>query len=188
MKKISSVKYLFIIGKPGSGKTTIADIIFDILQLQKINSCILNDWKVLNHFAEQKIFPDHIQSTDKGFKVLNDEIYKFALEKLMLNLLSESYCNNNIIEFSRRSYLSSFEYISKYLDKNSCMILYICADFEQCIIRNNKRISHQVPIEVMESYYRTDDRLLLEKTGFEIININNINGKEELRDKVKLIM
>lgn len=187
MKKINRVKYLFVIGRPGSGKTTIINIILENFRKNKINTRVLNDWEILNQFAKEKKYPKLIQSIDKGFKVLDDEIYVIALERLMSELLSNSCFDINIIEFSRSSYLSSFKYISKFIDKNSYVILYLSSDFEQCIIRNNKRISHQVPIEIMKLKFKNDDILFFENAGFETVQINNNEGIIELNEKINSI-
>lgn len=143
---MDSIKYLFVIGRPGSGKSTVSGIIQNLFQTQKMNSRILNDWEILNQFAIQETFPSLIQANDKGFKVLDDEIYDIALEKLITNLQSENRFDINIVEFSRKSYLASFMYISKIINKKNIKILFISADLEKCILRNKKRESHEVPL------------------------------------------
>ncbi|MCF6130604.1 ATP-binding protein [Flavobacterium sp. AS60] len=182
-----SKKYIFIIGRPGSGKTTLVKRIEQIAIQKKIKYLTLNDWNILNEFAVKKNYPDFIQLQEKGFKVLKPKIYDIAL-RLLIKTIANYSENCFLIEFSRSSYKASFKLILKLIPKNEIQILHLKTTYDNCLIRNASRESHYVPLEIMESYFKNEDLSYLRICNLVAIEINNDSKSMDFDSQIKKIL
>mgnify|MGYP000104791940 CR=1 FL=1 len=168
------VKYLFLIGRPGSGKTTFIQILTDILKKQSKDFEIHNDWSILYGYAQNKKHTGLIELSENGFKVLNEKLYTTALEELISKILiNDKKSEFQIIEFSRRNYYECFVLIEQMIKMEIFYIVYIDSDYNNCLSRNIKRESHQVPLDIMELHFKFDDKNELIIHHLPVVEISN---------------
>lgn len=159
---------LFVLGHPGSGKSTISrNIVTHIVQNQE-------DWLV-QHITDYNILykmfkVDHAQkeflsTAHDGFHVLKQYVYNRALKTLkwqirqIENLLPPQKDKLLLVEFARSDYQLAFKQFGKSFLKNSYFI-FLDTEIDTCIYRINRRISnptteddHFVAKSIFESYY-----------------------------------
>jgi tRNA uridine 5-carbamoylmethylation protein Kti12 len=189
---IKKFKYIFLIGKPGSGKSTAAKIIKN--QIKKTKNakktvCILDDYLFLQqwqHLPENKIKFKEIEYG--GFQVLDFSILNDVLVHLdQLIVKNSSKFDHIIIEFSRNSYATAFSFFSPLIIDQAC-ILYIDSTLEICIERNElRKFQNYVPEVILREYYSSDDmKSIQKKFGLKLQIIPN-NYKEMSEFYSKLI-
>lgn len=158
----------FIIGKPGSGKTTAALILKKILRESKFkdrNIHYLNDRDTLLNFSKKEILKNKIKPIDENnFTVIDDSIYLDALLDVKKNISNKEDMDFIIIEFSRNDYKSAFRVFKNILENRKAFILYLKTDYKKCKERNSNR-EYKVPEDEMESFFKTDDIEFLEKSN-----------------------
>ncbi|MFH2070425.1 MAG: hypothetical protein ABIJ11_04355 [Elusimicrobiota bacterium] len=158
--------FVFLLGRPGCGKSVVYKILRDILQEKKIDAPRVDDFLTLKDLlARDKEFKRHILK-DGGFAVTDWSIVDEALRELC-ELIKRERSENKIIfiEFARDNYDHAFKNFTRdVLDES--LILYIYSTFEECYKRNVARFQkakkeghddHIVPLDLMKTYYKTDD-------------------------------
>ncbi len=166
------VRKVFLLGRPGSGKSIVARLI----------EMFAGDWGWLTHYTNdyehlQKMFlqekaectplerrnfrltgPDECN----GFDVINFSVLGKVLEKIkreVEEVESESSEEDNIlflIEFARDSYHDALHLFGSKLLQDA-YLLYLDVDLESCIEHNHRRSDHFISDEIMRTYYREDD-------------------------------
>ena len=163
---------VFLLGRPGSGKSSVASLIEmfagdrgwltpytnDYEHLQKM---FLLEKAECNPF-ERRNFQLTGPEECKGFDVINFSVLSKVLEKMRREIEeveSESSGEDNIlflIEFARDSYHDALQlFDSNFLQ--DAHLLYLDVDLESCIERNHRRSDHFISDEIMRTYYRNDD-------------------------------
>lgn len=158
--------FVFLLGRPGCGKSVVYKIIKEILEKKEIYSPRVDDFLTLKEiFARDKEFKRHILK-DGGFAVTDWTVVDEALSDLC-KLVQKEKADKKIIfiEFARDNYRHAFENFTKDV-LNDSLILYLYSTFEECYKRNVARFQkakkdghddHIVPLDLMKTYYKTDD-------------------------------
>ena len=171
---------VFILGRPGSGKSSIAQQIYLTLQRNGWSVEHLYDYKLLQERFLQEIndniplqrrqFEPRGPEAMQGFDVLDPSVLDTVLQDLAafatrLSNSHSSYENSLLlIEFARKDYWRSLSLFGHALLQNA-HIVYIESSFEDCMERIDQRIDsrseygHYVSNEIMRQYYLTDDWL-----------------------------
>ena len=158
--------FVFLLGRPGCGKSVVYKIIKEILEKKEIYSPRVDDFLTLKEIlARDKEFKRHILK-DGGFAVTDWTVVDEALSDLC-KLVKKEKADKKIIfiEFARDNYRHAFENFTKDVLDDS-LILYLYSTFEECYKRNVARFQkakkdghddHIVPLDLMKTYYKTDD-------------------------------
>ena len=195
---------LFILGRPGSGKSSAARIIATIAQCRGWITFHINDYDILKEMAQadsaQKIFR---HTEHSGFAVRNFSVLDVALrelEKRAQHLSLEQY-TLIIIEFARDDYSKALKWFSPSFLQDA-YFLFMHLDLDTCVQRIQKRITyiytdppisdnHYVSEEIVRGYYQKDNRQYIEDslgTDYGIMKliriIDNSGSLLELLDNV----
>jgi len=199
--------FVFLLGRPGCGKSVVYKIIKEILEKKEIYSPRVDDFLTLKEIlARDKEFKRHILK-DGGFAVTDWTVVDEALSDLC-KLVKKEKADKKIIfiEFARDNYRHAFENFTKDVLDDS-LILYLYSTFEECYKRNVARFQkakkdghddHIVPLDLMKTYYKTDDYeqvyLKSEKELMEIVpaktvvldsTVSGETGMENLRKQIE---
>lgn len=182
--------FVFVFGRPGSGKSELYRIASKLLKKAKIGKeyIKLDDFpKMEKKWQEEfktKEFKRFRVGDDGGFIVVDEKVYDELLDELNQDLLSLQKKSDSIIfiEFARASYLDALSHFSKSILDNAIGV-YLDVSFELCWRRNVARVkelqkkgldAHFVPRERMEKSYGKDDMdELLKKSPIPIVYIEN---------------
>jgi adenylate kinase family enzyme len=173
---------IFILGRPGSGKSTIARLLKAVAQSSGWDTRHMYDYKHLHDMFQQEIddnLPEEERSfRQKGpqacqgfdvregkFKVL-DTVLKQMAEEVREEEQSQSGANKLLlIEFARKEYTRALD-IFGYEALQGAHLLYVKLDLENCIRRVHQRAienrsrseyDHFVSEDIMRGYYSRDD-------------------------------
>jgi len=199
--------FVFLLGRPGCGKSVVYKIIKEILEKKEIYAPRLDDFLTLKEIlARDKEFKRHILK-DGGFAVTDWTVVDEALSDLC-KLVKKEKADKKIIfiEFARDNYQHAFENFTKDVLDDS-IILYLYSTLEECYKRNVARFQkakkdghddHIVPLDLMKTYYKTDDYeqvyLKSEKELMKIVPAKTIvidstvsgkTGMENLRKQIE---
>ncbi len=196
--RIQPAKVIFLLGRPGSGKTSAIRVITDYLQsvgYDKTQIAVHNDYRTLySWFSKDELQKNFEPGPRGGFRVKNFAILDDCLREINKAVVTDMTQKQFIIvEFSRNQYTSALiNFDSKIL--RSCSIFYLQTPMSTCIKRNEARGAQQssndeagfVPPDILESYYKDDD---IDKLGEEfaagLVQIDNRqDGVALLRDKI----
>jgi gluconate kinase len=166
------VRNVFLLGRPGSGKTSVASLLKMFAGDQGWLTHYTNDYEHLQKMFLQEIaeciplerrnFRLTGPEECHGFDVINFSVLCEVLEKMrkeVEEVESESAEEDNIlclIEFARDSYHDALQLFGSKLLQDA-HLLYLDVDLERCIERNHRRSDHFVSDEIMRTYYRNDD-------------------------------
>jgi thymidylate kinase len=191
---MTAATFLFLIGRPGSGKTTafryVSQQVAD--KLRDVAVTGIDDFSTIQQILKEDTkFIRHRWSPDGGFEILDQTVYDEALRRIneaLVSLVAEPEAEDRrrslvVIQFARSSYKQAFRHFSPEIVRRS-LLIYLDCNFETCCRRNlqrtaqNNEENHHVPREVMEDDYFQDDIISLEKLGFaEIVMLDN-NGED----------
>jgi predicted kinase len=158
--------YILLIGPPGSGKTTFANL---IKHSARREVSLVNDRDLLLQMSEDPQYSVLLNRTgDNSFSVIDSRIYDIALAAFGRKIRND-YCTgaDACVEFSRNDYRSAVSVLSHHLDLSNSPHVYMnCADRIRSA-RNKERSrlvgGYSVPEEEMASYFARDDYIHLEK-------------------------
>lgn len=166
---------LFLLGRPGSGKSTIRRYITKLAQHQFLSPYPIYDYKILQNMCMADLSPTRIRPTEfGGFEVLdfNEQCYSSVLdtalhiiehrvEKALKSHLSE-FPRIAIIEFARNDYLQALSQFAPNFIKDAHFLI-LESDVDTCMDRIDRRIRYPecdddifVPANIMEEYYQKD--------------------------------
>lgn len=164
---------LFVLGRPGAGKSYAARYIADYLKKRDNSSTHINDY----YFLYAQFRKDANKQNKRfhsdgygGFVIDDEKVFNEALEyikrKAVKHFDLELY-DFVIIEFARSDYSAALQTFDPEFLRDA-YFLFIDADIETCIKRLNKRISrrkfpddHHISEEVMRKFYIKDNRLYM---------------------------
>jgi adenylate kinase family enzyme len=158
--------FVFLLGRPGCGKSVVYKIIKEAIEKKGIEAPRVDDFLTLKAiFDKDTEFKRHVLK-DGGFAVTDWTVVDEALKDLCTYVRKDKSDKKIIfIEFARDNYKHAFENFSKDVLDDS-VILYLYSTFEECYKRNVARFEkakkeghddHIVPLDLMKTYYRTDD-------------------------------
>ena len=198
---------VFVFGRPGSGKSTVARCLEMVTRDRGESWSVfrINDYKILDSwFRADK---EHITFRPReydGFDILVPEIYDEALKVLKREVQEHKPSGDNeliIIEFARCDYQHALELLGTDFIKNA-YFLFLEADIKICMQRVNERVRHPSTLDdhfasefVFECYkqgnYVTSHVSML-KTVFgiddrkiRVIDNSKIRSKDDLLDEMK---
>jgi len=198
------IKFIFMLGRPGCGKSYLYKNVFVPVLKEKIGEIErMDDFPVLKKLLDEDTeFKRHLRK-DGGFEVTDWSIVDDVLKE-MDSILKRKESNNKIIilEFARDNYKKALLNFSDYI-KEKTLLLYIWAPFEVCLESNKNRFEkgkdiddHIVPINLMNTYYRTDDleEIFVESKNnlpkkfndWNIVFFDNSNRDLDLKEKQKI--
>lgn len=183
---------LFIIGKPGSGKSEFRDAtkkaVLNIDHCLKIYE--IDELDILLELKDNFSNGD-ISFTEQGNIIVENRALFSEFINEVQKRLTEGLSSHDLIlcEFSRARYS---EVLSRLVNEihHNYKIIYIDAPFKICFNRNENRISESkkyIPKEILEKFYREDDLVDI-KTQFKrniAIVDNSINQYDRIYSKAK---
>ena len=159
---------LFVLGLPGSGKSTVAREITKYVDKMGWESIHINDYPILEQMfhddAERKQFRP---AENGGFDILDLPVFDTALK--LLEKATQQYILPTIpegiilIEFARNDYLRAFQQFSNTFLQDA-YFLYLDAEIDICKQRIRDRVNnpafeddYNVSDYIFETYYHEDD-------------------------------
>ena len=157
---------LFVLGRPGSGKSSAAKRIAKHIHSHGWSTRRFKDFSILYKMFQR----DHEQKQFRplehgGFDVLDYSVLIVALQKLNTTLLTHiSKVKTNkiiMIEFARKDYMDALRYFNSEVLQDAYFLL-IEADLDQCIQRVRRRVTqpitpdnHFISEETLRKHYTT---------------------------------
>ncbi len=176
------LKIAFLLGRPGTGKSTLAQLIEASARRSGWTTQHFYDYKYLQDMfqyeieenvpLEERAFRQKGPETCHGFDVLNFNVLDIALEQMADDIRTERSEHQTaselfLIEFARKEYCRTL-HIFGYDILRDAHLFYFKLGLEGCIERVRRRavencsrskFDHFVSEEIMNSYYGGDDWL-----------------------------
>ncbi len=156
---------VFVLGRPGSGKSTAAHYLTELAQRRNFSPLFLQDYDILyKMFIEGS---EKFRPTDcGGFDVLDYSVLDSALRQLERSVqasLAFGRTDIAVIEFARDDYHAASSLFSPTFLRES-YFFFIDSDLEECIRRVRERVTdpplpdnHFVSEHIMRTYYGGND-------------------------------
>lgn len=190
---------LFLIGRPGSGKSCAARYIESFLSDREGSSFRINDYTLLQE--KQNNEPGRFHHFDKGFEILDLNVLDEVLEDV--NALALEHFENKrldllMIEFARPSYALALQKFNRDL-LQVAYFLFLDAELDTCFERIKIRSENPqtpddifLPLKVLKRFYGEDNRLYISHDlakdfglyGWQIRSIDNMGTIRSLEEKV----
>lgn len=170
------IRIVFLVGRPGSGKSYIAQFIQKFATIKNWKVDHIYDYQLLQEMfleesskalaREQRSFqpvgPENLQ----GFRVINFAVLDVVLEKIAGQVkeeLSASSKENKLIliEFARNDYAQALHRFGTDILQGA-FVFYINAGVDTCLERVHRRINdvspfaHFVSDDILQGYYQVD--------------------------------
>ena len=146
---------IFVLGNPGSGKSTVSRFIVDYVLRQHPHWTAdhVNDYGHLRKMFEAEREGRRFRPTRKhgGFVVLDTDVYHEALEKLEEQVIELDTIPDKliVIEFARNNYRKALRQFSPDFLQDSYFV-FLDVDIETCMDRIAMRIAHR---ETKDDYF-----------------------------------
>lgn len=174
------VKKVFILGRAGSGKSTVARLLIAVAQNNGWDARLIYDYKYLHDMFQQEIddkVPEDERSFHQkgpqlcqGFDVCDFKVLDVVLKQMAGDVQAEEQDQLGahkllLIEFARKDYTRALD-IFGYQILQGAHLLYIKLGLEDCIRRVHQRAienryrseyDHFVSDDIMRGYYSEDD-------------------------------
>lgn len=158
---------LFVLGLPGSGKSSVARLISMHARDRHWSTMHFNDYPILYEMYQENKKGQFKPAEFGGFDILDLTVFDLALKKLEQEVnrhISSSKSEEFIlIEFARNDYQQAFHQFSDEFLQNA-NFLYLGADLNICKRRISGRITkpiydgdHYVSDYIFKSYYCRDN-------------------------------
>ncbi len=187
-------KKLFVLGLPGSGKSTAARYIEMLARDNNWFPRRFNDYDILFQMFLADQEGNRFSSTEYGgFDVHEHIVFDEALKELERVILKREKVPDDkneliIIEFARDDYCKALGLFSPAFIQNA-FFLFLDTDIPTCIKRIKDRIAHpqflddhHVSEYIFESYYQNDNRQYLASVTSKLKGCCDIND-----DRVRVI-
>jgi adenylate kinase family enzyme len=161
------VEKLFVLGCPGSGKSTVSDYIAMLARDRGWSALPTNDYEILYEMfqadTKQELFRC---AAHGGFDVIHLPIYDTALDQLKERIQATRPIKDELvlIEFSRSNYREALSRFGKNF-LGDAYFLFLDTDIETCIQRVRQRIirprsihDHFVPDHVIRRHCQEGNR------------------------------
>ncbi len=176
----SATTKVFILGRPGSGKSTVAQLLKATAQESGWDTRHMYDYKHLHDMFQQEIddnlpvenrvFRQRGPAASQGFDVINFQVLDTVLKRMANEVQAEEQDQSGankllLIEFARREYARALDMFGHEV-LYGAHLLYIKLDLEDCIERVHQRLvegrsaseyDHFESDELMRGYYGEDD-------------------------------
>ncbi len=198
------VAYLFILGVPCSGKSSIARDIVTYAGKQGVRATRVTDYNILQKMRCQDIDNTQFHSTEHdGFHVVEPSVYDEALKQLEKQIQGFYSKNRDliVIEFARGNLVPALQLLDgKVLE--SASFLFVNTSISVCLERVQKRVlsrktldDHFVPEEVFKLYEGKDNinylnhvaNYLVKEIGVQPTNIFFIDNNTAWKDEEPVI-
>ena len=158
---------LFVLGFPGSGKSTISDHTAEYVAERKWSTTHIYDYNILFQMFKEDTRKQFRPVGHGGFDVLDWTVLDTALKNLeqrvRMHIATIQLEEIILIEFSRNDYEGAFsQFTQKFL--NDAYFLYLNVDLEVCKKRVRERAvepntsnDHYVSDYIFDVYYYGDD-------------------------------
>ena len=155
---------LFVLGLPGSGKSTVSRYIVNYVKRKHANRVAkhINDYDMLFREFEEEISHKRFRPTRryKGFIVKDPTVYNEVLKKVENTVSSFSASEEfAVVEFVRKSYEEAFKFFNHSFVVNNSYFLFLDTDVATCKRRIHERAispksndDHYVPSLVFRLY------------------------------------
>lgn len=175
------VEKIFLLGRPGSGKSTAAQVLTGIAQKSGWDTLHIYDYKHLHNMFQQEIddgvpveersFRQKGPDACQGFDVCKFDVLDKALQKMVEEVRKEELIHSGarkllLIEFARKEYGPALHFFSDIL--YGSYLFYLKLGLKVCIERVKQRADehrlrseydHFVSEDIMRGFYRYDDWL-----------------------------
>jgi class 3 adenylate cyclase len=191
---IRKIRCIFIVGKPGTGKTSIRLRLAMELENSlgaKTKSFDDND-RLKEMFKMDFNGQRFIPQCGGGFIVKDPDLLAEVLKNISFECVSTTGTHiTSLIEFERGSYSEAFaSFDSKILEKT--VVIHVTCDKEMIYKRLQSRAKAggaNVTKEVMEKFYKEDDAPgVCKERGIPCIEVDNNGSINELDAKVEIII
>lgn len=186
------VTKLFILGRPGSGKSTIARYITKSAKQKGWDTTYYCDYGILWGMFQRELYgprclQQHFERVDhNGFRVIDFSVLDPALNSIQRRVNSAlKDCNPNakrliVIEFARDNYIQAFRQFDPIFLQDA-HFLFLDAKVDTCIPRIHYRAAHCesrhddhfVSDDIIAGYYQKDSTPLMIRELAEVFDLNN---------------
>jgi adenylate kinase family enzyme len=193
---------LFVLGLPGSGKSTIAREIAKNIDDRGLESFRVNDYAILEQMYYDDVERKKFRAADYGgFDVIDLAVIDAALEQLeqfTQNLISYKPEGVILIEFARNDYRRAFRLFSDAFLQDA-YFLYLDTEIETCKKRIRNRINspsynddYYVSEYIFDTYYNNDDgkclsQILINEYGIDKQHERGIDNNSSLEEALRKI-
>jgi adenylate kinase family enzyme len=161
---------LFLLGLPGSGKSTVARYIQEYVRKWDWSTSHFSDYSLLQKMFRKDIEHKQFMPADHGgFDVIDFIVFDTALKRLEQKVKRHTSSKKSaeliLIEFSRADYQHAFSQFSKkFLRDQDTYFLYLVAELDTCKRRILARTAnpifeddYHVSDNIFKQYYHQDD-------------------------------
>jgi len=167
---------VFILGRPGSGKSTAARRIANLVQPEGWSPVRISDYDILHGMFQREKYslndePKNFRPTQhNGFDVINFSVLDTALIEVQRKALKhiEEYASHAqkliLIEFARDDYGKALHLFNPAFLRDA-YFLFLKADIDTCIKRVHERIAHPITVddhfvsdEIIRCYYYEESK------------------------------
>lgn len=192
---------IFVIGRPGSGKTTAVDYITSLAKSHQKSVFVINDYNILHQMSLLDTKHLRFISTDfDGFDVIDFLVLDEVLQNIEHDVSLKNSCDLVTIEFARNEYSRPLSLFSNDFVKKS-FFLYLDVDTETCLRRIHERVFNSNKIgdhpslsdNKFREYYGANSKQYITtafKTDYaledkQVVIIQNDGTKEEFLQEIE---
>jgi adenylate kinase family enzyme len=193
---------LFILGQPGSGKSTIARDIVKALGKSGLRSTRINDYAILKQMFDDDTRGKQFRTAGlDGFDVIDFTVIDIALTRLeqsAQSLISYQPEQVILIEFARNDYQKALQQFSSTFLQDA-YFLYLHAEIEQCKQRIRNRVAHPTCVDdyyvseyILDTYYNHDQEkclshILIDEYGIDEQRVKGIDNNSSIEEALSII-